>query len=305
MRKGQRFTPTKIANWETQGRGAGVFAEYRPWHQVTRGDPASKGRSHIMQWASSQRSHHFLSDGEADVFAFITMLPNIVDVREQVPLALDWQGPQIAAYSMSHPSQLVPGTLACAELMRVKHPQLRADGSVHPWVMSTDFVVTLRRSPSEYELVAVSVKPQGGLDKNRTRNLLRLERMFWEQQKVQWLLITPSEYQKAVSNTIRRAMPWGVPKVPSDRIPIERLNECTKLCSEFNGTSLTDTLVLIQNRLAIPMESAQRTFWQAVWAGQIPLSLLRSSWPSEPIRLLEPAAFLAQNPIAVRRSACL
>lgn len=258
-----------------------------------------------MQRAESQRSHHFLSDGEADVFGFITMLPNIVDVREQMPLPLEWQGPQVVAYSISQSNGLMPGTLACAEQLGIKHPQLRGDGEVQPWRMSTDFVVTLQRAPGNYELLAISVKPKGDLNNRRTRDLLLLERMYWEQQDVQWLLVTEGEYQKEVSKTVRGAMSWAVPKLESERIPSALLNECAKLSSKFDGYSLTDAIRLIQERLSIPMERAQRAFWQAVWTGQIPLSLHRSGWPSEALRLLESDSFVAQNPIAVRRSACL
>jgi hypothetical protein len=257
-----------------------------------------------MQWAVSERSHHFLSDGEADAFAFITMLPNIVDVREQVPLALDMRGHQLAAYDFSHVNASTLGTLACAELLRIKHPLLRGKGTTQPWIMSTDFVVTLQPAAGRYELLAVSVKPRGELTNGRTCQLLQLERMYWEQQGVQWILITPSVYQKEISTTVRMAMPWAVPKLASDRVPIEQLSECVKISPMFDGSTLTSSLAVLQSYLTISMEAAQRTLWQAVWAGAIPLNLHRSAWPSEPLRLLDIDAFREQNPIAARRSTC-
>ncbi|MFC0167611.1 TnsA endonuclease N-terminal domain-containing protein [Pseudoduganella danionis] len=91
------------------------------------------------------------------------MLPNIVDVREQVPLNLEEHTAQVAAYSAKHQHQTARGTLACAEMLGFKHPVLRSSGETAPWVMTTDFVVTLEAGAGQYELLAISVKPDNDL----------------------------------------------------------------------------------------------------------------------------------------------
>lgn len=77
MRKGLRFTPARLEKWRDAGRGTGTGADYQPWHQVTRSDPGSRGRSHLINWRFG-RLHHLLSDQEMVAFAFASMLPNLV-----------------------------------------------------------------------------------------------------------------------------------------------------------------------------------------------------------------------------------
>lgn len=305
MKKRQRFTPTKIANWSKQGRGTGTQSDYEPWHQVTRGDPASRGRSHLSQWAYSPRSHHFLSDGESDVFGFITMLPNIVDIREQMPLNTNHHAHELAAYDIRHLHKIVPGTIACAEEMSIKHPVVSSNGVVAAWIMTTDFLVTLETDPGIYELLAISVKIDETLLSSRDRKLLRLEQFYWSCQGVQWLLISPSVYAKAISNTVRMAFPWGLPKRNEDVISSANLKFCAEHVAMLEGTSLTNVLISIRDHLNVSLDFAQRSFWQAVWAGLIKLDLHRSVWPSEPIQLLMESDFWQQNPVAARRSICI
>ena len=79
MRKGNKFTPQVLRKWvEGNKRGEGVLNEYRPWHQVTRSDPPSKGRSHLTFCPKLKRMRHQLSDGEQKILGFSLMLPVMV-----------------------------------------------------------------------------------------------------------------------------------------------------------------------------------------------------------------------------------
>lgn len=77
MRTTKRFTPDVLDRFRREGRGTGVYTEYIPWHRVSRGDPASRGRSHLLNWRGRQRE--LLSDGELVMTLFVTMLPGIDD----------------------------------------------------------------------------------------------------------------------------------------------------------------------------------------------------------------------------------
>ena len=114
MRKGLRFTPARLEKWCDAGRGTGTGADYQPWHQVTRSDPGSRGRSHLINWRFG-RLHHLLSDQEMVAFAFASMLPNLVDLREQYPLAHEVGEPEIAAYQSSSSVLAAEGTLQISE----------------------------------------------------------------------------------------------------------------------------------------------------------------------------------------------
>jgi hypothetical protein len=82
MRTTKRFTPKVIARFERQHRGEGTYADYIPWHRVSRGDPASSGRSHLLMWRD--RLRELLSDGELVEQLFATMLPDLDDSLARV-----------------------------------------------------------------------------------------------------------------------------------------------------------------------------------------------------------------------------
>lgn len=131
MRKGQRFTPARLVRWHNTGRGTGTGADYQPWHQVTRDDPSSRGRSHLLNWRFG-RLHHLLSDLELVAFGFASMLPGVTDLREQFPLACNEHQCELADYQGSHSGRLSPGTLEIAEDLGHRHPAVRKDDVQEP-----------------------------------------------------------------------------------------------------------------------------------------------------------------------------
>lgn len=77
MRTTKRFTPKVLARFKRQGRGSGTHDNYLPWHRVSRGDPASSGRSHLLMWR--ERLRELLSDGEHVEQLFASQLNNLED----------------------------------------------------------------------------------------------------------------------------------------------------------------------------------------------------------------------------------
>lgn len=297
MRKGQRFTPAKLAKWHSTGRGTGTGATYQPWHQVTRDDPSSRGRSHLLNWRFG-RLHHLLSDLELVVFAFASMLPGLADLREQFPLSHNEHLRELATYD-ARVSGEVPGTQQIAEDLGYRHPQARAGKDASPWVMTTDVVLTLSSPTGQTELLAVSAKYCEDLTAKRTRQLLQIEREYWHRQGVSWLLLTPDLYSKAVSTAIRVGMPFtiGQPDVPSDLI-----NGCSALASELEGRSWLQCCDRISRLFAVTTETAQCALWQSIWYGRLPGNLARMVRAAGPLELLSTTDFWEQNPIASRRT---
>ena len=301
MRKGIRFTPARLEKWRAAGRGTGTGSEYQPWHQVTRSDPGSRGRSHLIYWRFG-RLHHFLSDQELVAFGFASMLPNLVDLREQFPLVYDEHVVELASYSVDRLNQTTPGTSAIAEALGLRHPVVRAGGVTLPWVMSTDILLTLSMPNGRQELLAISVKHDDELANVRTCELLQIERDYWRQQGVYWLLLTPKLYAPEVANTIRIAMPWtiGQPDVPA-----EWVDACSSIGQELNGMTLTLALALLSHRLNLAAGEAQRVLWQTIWSGRLPIDLCRNARSSAQIEVIPEELFWAQNPISARRTTCL
>lgn len=302
MRKGKRFTPARLQRWQDSGRGAGTQQDYVPFHQVSRDDPGSRGRSHLINWRFD-RQHHLLSDQELVVFGFITMLPNLVDVREQFPLAQQTQAADFA----SHPGPLVEsevtGTVEVAAELGLKHPRVNGGGASAPWVMTSDFVVTLAMPNQRTALLVISVKADEELEDRRTLELLRIEREYWRRQDVTWLLVTPSMYGSAASATIKSAMAWAVrPESADDQLRRSLARLATK-SAEFDGHTLPAVLDMVRQDFEIELDKAQALFWTAVWMGLVPLDLSMAIRPGATVRILDAEAFLKQNPVASRRTA--
>lgn len=299
MRKGQRFTPARLVRWHDIGRGTGTGADYQPWHQVTRDDPSSRGRSHLLNWRFG-RLHHLLSDLELVAFGFATMLPGVVDLREQFPLAHDEHPPELATYQVDGSGQSAPGTLQVADDLGHRHPSVRKGDTQEPWVMTTDFLLTLRDGIGRTELLAISVKAVEDLNNERKLQLLRIEREYWRRQDVYWLLLTPALYAALAANAIRIGMPWAVGQ-PDVSAALQAA--CLAMAVDIQGRTARQFLDLMGGRLGLDTHAAQCVLWQCIWSGALPINLAKPLRLNEPLELLTPDAFWRQNPIASRRTA--
>lgn len=301
MRKGQRFTPAKLIRWRDTGRGTGTGADYQPWHQVTRDDPSSRGRSHLPNWRFG-RLHHLLSDLEYVAFGFATMLPGVIDLREQFPLAHDEHVRELTAYKVDDSARYAPGTLQIAEELGYRHPSVCKGQMREPWVMSTDCLLTLKNRIGRAEFLAISIKDADELGDERKLQLLRIEREYWRRQDVFWLLLTPNLYEPLVANAIQIGMPWAVgqPDVGGTLCAA-----CTAMATDIPGRSLRQFLSLMAERLELDMQAAQCVMWQCIWSGALPVNLARPLRVDELLELLTPDQFWRQNPIASRRTAWL
>lgn len=298
MRKGKRFTPARLSAWEERGRGTGFGSHYSPWHQVTRGDPGSRGRSHLINWRLG-RLHHLLSDHELLIMGFSAMVPGVVDIREQFPLSLLLHPQELSLVNGEEFGRIVPGTLELAETLGIRHPRLGAVKNEDWWVMSTDLLLTISLGSST-QLIAVSIKYDNDLASVRTRELLQLEREYWRCQGVPWLLITPSTYVLEVGLTVRHALPWAlVPEV----LPGPVLKGVADLGVKLHGASFDRALLSISTAFNCNRSDAQFLLWGAVWAGVLPVDLSMRMDPNAMVRVIPFADFWSMNPIASRRSA--
>ncbi len=296
MRTTKRFTPQVLGRFRRECRGEGTLADYLPWHRVGRGDPASKGRSHLVPWRDRQRE--LLSDLEWVTFIFVTMMSDqVLDVREQFPLALNDRDHELRAYDceagISHP----PGTLALAKAMQIKHPRITGVDAIDHWVMTTDLLVTIRDDQRRPSLLAVSCKFDDQAKLKRPHELLSLERAYWQARQVPWLLITPALFDESVTLTLRRLNCW----VFESQCSVEDRQIAAEIAFRCVGRSLTVLLQQLQHRFG-SMERAQIACFQSVWAGEIPLDLRRTWRNDAPIKLLTPSEFWALNPVASRRT---
>ena len=296
MRTTKRFTPTVLARFMRENRGTGQYETYIPWHRVSRGDPSSRGRSHLQMWNGRQRE--LLSDGEWHEVLFATMLPNLVDMCEQFPLSAEFRKHELADYTNDAPAGVYPGTHTIAEQLGFPHPKISSGEETADWIPTTDLLLVLVTADGRFELLAVAIKPSTALTKSMRRSLA-LEKAYWDARRVPWLLLTPEQFDDRVALTLRRSMPWAL----GEQVVEEDRKLATSLAFKRCGRSLTHVLESISDALDGDMDRAQRAFWQSVWCGDIPLDLRRGWRPHLPVVLLPTDAFWNLNPIASRRSA--
>ncbi|SFO89166.1 TnsA endonuclease N terminal [Variovorax sp. OK605] len=299
MRTTKRFTPKVLARFMAQGRSTGTLEDFTPWHRVSRGDPSSKGRSHLLYWRD--RFRELLSDGEWKGELFIILMSNVFDSREQFKLSRNAAPHELKSYDVAAPGGLFDGTLKIAAELGFRHPRVSGDGEICDWEFTTDNLLTLMSYNGVKYLLAVSFK-YGKFDalKPRERQLLSIEREYWRRRGVEWLLITPQEYDSTVANCLRCSSGWGFISEP---LPALVLIKASAVAKAMVGASLTRTLEEICARLQVNLETAQHAFWQAAWKGQLLLDLRRSWRPSTPVHFLSQADFNALNPLVSRRSA--
>lgn len=297
MRTTKRFTPKVLARFLREGRGTGIYEDYIPWHKVSRGDPASSGRSHLVQWR--QRFRELLSDGELFEQLFALMVPDLDDCTEQFPLTLGRSKHPLTAYGDFPDETYYPGTLELAAQLGIKHPAVRGKGNSANWVPTTDLLLVITKPKRRRTAVAVAYKPCGfEALQGRTRQLLELERQYWICRNVPWLLITPAEYDRRVALTLSRSAPWAIDM----EVTGEHLDLASRTATELAGYSLTWVIDHLTN-LVGEKELAQRALWQAIWRGRLPVDLRRGWRPHEPLKIISREEFYDLNPLVSGRSA--
>jgi hypothetical protein len=295
MRTTKRFTPVVLRRFERERRGEGTYADYRGQHQVTRGDPASRGRSHLLCFRGRLRD--LLSDGEWHEQLFATMLPDLDDCREQQPLSVEPSPCLLSEYGDANPLTRFPGTQELAAQLGIKHPRASERGETALWRLSTDLVLIRQSRGRRRSVLAIASKPEADLTSPRKRQLLELERAYWRVRGHEWMLLTERCYDRAVALTLRRIAPWALGPASSRAhravaIEIARRRPEAPLSRVISEAS--DALG--------DQDRAQRALWQAVWTGELPIDLVRGWRPHVPLRHVSSELFRDFNPIAARRS---
>jgi hypothetical protein len=297
MRNTKHFTPDLLDRFRELGRGLGTYESHVPWHRVSRIDPSSYGRSHLMKFQGRQKE--LLSDDEWVASLFTTMVPNADDLREQFPLALTAACHELGAYDVRLGVPNQPGTIDIARQLGIKHPRVNGNGRSAPWVLSTDLLIALLDANGGRRLLAVSCKCGDPLADRRTKELLSIERQYWTVRGVEWLLVTPDLYDESVELTLRNSMPWAL----GEQVPDAAKKAAISVAHQLDGLPLFSTLERLESTLGGDLDLAQRAFWQAVWSRDLPLDLRRGWRPHLPTTFLNSSGFLSLNPIASRRSA--
>lgn len=230
------------------------------------------------------------------------MLQGVHDIREQFPLSLQRAQHELSDYLVPYLGIEAPGTEEIASELGIRHPKLCTGGDEMQWQPSTDLLITRRPDDGSMSLLAVSVKPVAELGRKRAIDLLKLEQSYWHCRNVPWLLITPDQYDARVADCLRRAAAWVTSE---EAVPRAELERCRDVVAQHAWQPLSLVLQHLAEVLQIAIHEAQNLFWQSVWQGLVSLDLRRGWRPSEKVHLLSADDFIALNPLAAGRTACL
>ena len=165
-KRNRTWTEEKISKYIKAGRGSGEGKHYKPW--LTIQDVPADSRSHRIPGNKTGRIHHLLSDIERDYFYILDWLDEVIDIREQFPLEREL-------------------TTKIAEQKNIKHS---VDAKTQtPLVMTTDFLITLRRENKVFHL-ARTIKPSEKLNDPRVIEKFEIEREYWAVKNVNWAIAT-------------------------------------------------------------------------------------------------------------------
>ena len=298
MRTTKRFSPYILDRYRDLGRGTGTYKNYIPWHRVSRSDPASWGRSHLLNW--HDRHIELLSDLEfiATFFASrLLFLSPKNDLREQFPLSLEEAPHELSDYDVQFSVGKFPGTLEIADTLNIKHPITHGDGRSAPWIMTTDLLIMLQADNGSRSFLAISIKDKTPITK-RVKQLLTIDYTYWQDRGVPWLFITPNEYHPLVASTLQRTWPWAL-EYP---VPENQLKIAQAAIHRYQSNSLTYLLNRITEQVG-DLTQAQHAVWQSIWSGRVPVNLRRSWRPHLPLQIISQKEFDQLNPILMRRSA--
>lgn len=278
--RGRRFASQQdIERHVANGFGAGAGVSYVPWLRVQ--DVPSKGRSHKIQGVKVDRTHHFFSDLERSYFLVCEFSERVVDIREQYPLFP------------------VERAQAIATAIGVRYPRYLK--TTLPYVMTTDFLLTVREPDGSFKSVARTVKYRSdlvGKGSKRTLEKLDVERRFWNSQGVDWTIITDEFFTPDLIKNLGLLRKYS--KLHRDLMKTSlhiKFIECLESSREYPWT-LATCLRKIANHLSISYIDAQGIFFHLVWTKALKVDLVSAPlFLTAPIPEFEVFKLPAQAPM--------
>ena len=273
MKTVSRFSAETQERWTRIGRGEGVGCEYKPWHQVTRGDPASRGRSHIQTHGITGRQQHYLSDAELIAAMCVWRLQGVRDVLEQLPLALQYAPSILTRYDDSKTYRICPGTRTIAEQLGIRHPKVRRRaGGQDDWVMSTDQCAIVQTAEGICA-TAISVKASSNLTE-RENQKLAVEQRYWEIRGHRWLLFTTEPIPYATRQSIMSIVGYVL---PYSRPTNELSRTVAELVIASGSVDIRGAVEVSSRHFKVPRGLAISMVWQTIWLGLLSVDLVQAA----------------------------
>lgn len=256
--RGRKFASQQdIDRHIANGFGGGAGASYVPWLRVQ--DVPSIGRSHKIQGVKIDRIHHLLSDLERSYFLVCEFSEDVVDIREQYPLL---------------PSERAQAISTSIDVRFPRYPR-----TTLPYVMTTDFLLTVKDQNGNFKSVARTVKYRSdlvGKGSKRTLEKLEIEKRFWQSQGVDWKIVTDEFFTRDLIKNLGLIRKYS--KLPRDLMKVSLHSsfiDCLANSREYSWT-LATCLRKIASLLSISYIDAQAIFFHLVWNKVLKIDLVSS-----------------------------
>jgi len=246
---------------------------YEPIIKVWSGPKGT--RRHLFRGVKSQRSHHFLSDGEYRYGIYAESLPQTINYFEQSPL-----------YNIEK-------AIRIAHEMGIRYP---TDRNGEAYVMSTDFLCWEYDS-LQHKMVKIarSYKPLDSLDfatkhpvsVNRTLEKLELERRYYESENIPFELITEAHISKNCAHNLKAHRASALYKAEFIEHEKRFMVAFVESCYTREHLEITAQLEMLKPKLMLPYEDLFALYQWGIWTHQIPADLEVLINPLRPLKLKE------------------
>jgi hypothetical protein len=263
--RGRRFaTEADIERHIANGFGQGAGASYLPWLRVQ--DVPSRGKSRKIHGIKVDRLHHLFSNLESAYFLVCEFSEDVIDIREQYPLL-----PVSSAQTI-------------ASTIGVKYPKYPR--TTLPYVLTTDFLLTVKNPDGSFRLVARTIKYCDDLQGNaaaRTLEKLEIEKRFWMAQGVDWAIVTEKYFTPELIQNLGLLRKFAqIPRALS-QVTLQKDFLCHLVsCRDYQLTT-SKTLRKIASSLFISYQDSRYLFHHVIWTKQIKLDL-----GAAPLQMISP-----------------
>ena len=156
------------------GYGQGEGANYKPYLRVC--DVPSCGTGGVINSIKDGHDAHSLSQGEVKSFLCYEWSDQVIAIREQYPLDLE-------------------DMRRIAASLGFKHPKDTGGGDI---VMTTDFMLSVKRGDEDAVPVARTFKYVVDLCGARVFEKLEIERVYYEERGIDWGIVTDADLPPAL-----------------------------------------------------------------------------------------------------------
>ncbi|MFA6064142.1 MAG: TnsA endonuclease N-terminal domain-containing protein [Gallionella sp.] len=173
-----KWNEETIKRRESEGRGKGSGATYKPW--ITVADFSSLGVARRPWSEKTKRHHELFSDVEYNLFVCLEWAQEVEDIREQFPFDRSL-------------------TLEVAQKLGIRHPHY--PNTKIPVVMTVDFLATVRRNGQE-QLIGFDAKRDEEAEDETSLGKLEIMRAMFENLEIPYHLVFHSSIPKQKAKNI-------------------------------------------------------------------------------------------------------